>query len=372
MYKKVIVIAVVSILSLFLFTGCIPKGYTREEEKEFLREAKKAAEAYLESAYSGAVIEEIGAETTVENSEYVLTEFARGVFHWQEQPYIFVVNAKTGEVYTSVCLDEIKEGIKETLIQDLEIDAYEVDAVYYEIYYRGWRDNNAETGTFFCVFPEGETAKNLLQKVLTDTEEYVFSMEIQYKGGDIPQKIMEGEAPFPTLEKMTLYHVAQEHELYEERWNSRGNLQALSREILQCNYGEDSVEYTRKQAVECDGLQVVYDAYEWKREQERVTEETTDEEDISVAISEEKIVLDCTKEQFCLYLLTTDRKIAEEYLYVFHDHVFNKETLEKGIWYPYGNIYIYSDIYSDNIRLNAHKFSHYYKTGNVIYKENNI
>lgn len=167
MYKKVIVIAVVSILSLFLFTGCIPKGYTREEENDFLREAKKAALAYLESAYSGAVIEEIGAETTVENSEYVLTEFARGCFRWQEHSYVFVVNAETGKVYTSVCLREISERLQEALIQELGIDSYEEIGSGYAIYYLKDRCG-ADRSTFFNVFPEGEPVEELLQKVLTD------------------------------------------------------------------------------------------------------------------------------------------------------------------------------------------------------------
>lgn len=101
-YKKTTLSAAILILSLFLFTGCIPNGYTKAEKNAFLREAKKTASDYLKSVYDGAVIKEIQAEITVENMEYVLTEFARGQFRWEGQLYFFAVNNETGEVCTTV------------------------------------------------------------------------------------------------------------------------------------------------------------------------------------------------------------------------------------------------------------------------------
>ena len=375
-YRRAIFVTVIVIVSLFSFTGCIPNDYTRAEENALVREAEKIASDYLESAYDGAVIEEINAETSVENSARVLTEFARGRFSWQGESYAFVVSVKTGEVYTSVCLSEVREGLKEALIQELGIDSREVEVIYNEIYYwKGFREKIAERSTFFCVFPEGETAEDLLQEVLTDTEAYFFSMEIQYKGEDIPQEIIKGDAPFPTLDEISIYHIAEEHELYEGM-RARDNLPVLSKEILQCNYAKDSVEYTRNQVLERDGLRVVYDAYEWKREQDRVTETVIDEEDISLTITEESIVLDCTKEHFCMYLSTTDREIAEKYLHTINVSVTNQETLRNGIWYPYGDIYIYSDIYiytyidTDIESRTTHKFSDYQRGANIIYSEN--
>ncbi len=370
-YKRAVLAAVIVIASLCIFTGCIPNDYTKEAENALVREAEKIASDYLESAYDGAVIEEINAETTVENSANVLTEFARGRFSWQGQSYAFVVSVKTGEVYTSVCLSEVQEGLKEALIQELGIDSREVEVIYNEIYYwKGFRGKIAERSTFFCVFPEGETAEDLLQEVLTDTEAYYFFITIQYKGGDIPQEIIKGDAPFPTLREISIYHVAEEHELYEGV-GARENLPVLSKEILQCNYGKDSVEYTRNQVIERDGLRVVYDAYEWKREQDSITEAVIDEEDISLSITEESIVLDCTKEHFCMYLSTTNREIAEKYLHTINVSAANKETLRNGIWYPYGDIYIYSDINTNNIEYRTtHKFNDRHRTENIIYSEN--
>ncbi|MCM1039940.1 MAG: hypothetical protein NC434_11520 [Ruminococcus sp.] len=370
MYKRVIIAAVTVIASLCIFTGCIPNDYTREEENALVKEAEKIAADYLESAYDGAVIKEINAETSVEDSAYVLTEFARGWFSWQGQTYAFVVSVETGEVYTSVCLNEIQKGLKEALIQELGIDSREAEVINYEIYYRkGLKEKNVERSTFFCVFPEGETAKDLLQEVLTDAEAYYFSIMIQYKGGDIPQEIIKGDAPFPTLYEISIYHIAEEYELYEGRAAVRENLPVLSKEILQRNYGKDSAKYTKNQVIERNGLRVVYDAYEWKREQESVTEAVIDEEDISLTMTKESIVLDCTKEHFCMYLLTTDGKIAEKYLHTIPVNSTGKETLRNGIWYPYGDIYIYSDIYHDTDIENrtTHKFNDNQRTANIIY-----
>ncbi|MCM1253891.1 MAG: hypothetical protein NC321_13805, partial [Clostridium sp.] len=145
MYKRVIIAAATVIASLCIFTGCIPNDYTKEEEKALVKKAEKIAADYLESAYDGAVIKEINAETCAKDMVNVLTEFARGWFSWQEQTYAFVVSVETGEVYTSVCLNEIQKGLKEALIQELGIDSREVEVINYEIYYRkGLKEKNVE------------------------------------------------------------------------------------------------------------------------------------------------------------------------------------------------------------------------------------
>lgn len=363
-YKKVIVSVAILILSLFAFTGCIPNGYTRAEKNAFLRKAEKAASDYLESAYDGAVIKEIEAEITVEDMEYVLTEFARGRFRWQGQHYFFVVNAETGEIYTSVHLNEIKEGLEEVLIRELEIDSHEEIAFNYISYYL--QGGGAERSTFFNVFPEGETAEELLQEILTDAEAYSFSMDIQYKGGEIPQEIMEEDAPFPTLSYISLYHIAEEHELGGEEYRG-SNLAVLSEEILKCSYTEDSAEYTRNQVMERDGLRVVYGTYERKKVQDSVTERVMDEKDIRLTVTEEYIALDCTKERFDMYLTTADRDIAEEYIYAFDDTISEKKPL-KGMWYPCGDIYIYSE--GRFIEM-PHNFNNYRKETNMIFSRKN-
>lgn len=164
-------------------------------------------------------------------------------------------------------------------------------------------------------------------------------MDIQYKGRDIPQEIMEEDAPFPTLERITIYHIAKEHELYKEGYFPN-NLIVLSKEILGRNYREESAEYTRNRIMESNGLRMVYNAYERTREQDTITENRISEKDISMTVTEEYIIPDCTKEHFAMYFMTADKKITEEYLYTFND-IIDRNTPREGVWIPYGDIYIY-------------------------------
>ena len=48
-----------------------------------------------------------------------LTEYAEGRFVWQKQSYDFVINTRTGEIYTSVHVNEIKERLEDVLAENL-------------------------------------------------------------------------------------------------------------------------------------------------------------------------------------------------------------------------------------------------------------
>ena len=145
------------------------------------------AAAYLESTYSGAKVKSIDINTAVENMEYVLTEFATGQFSWQGESYRFVVDTGTGEVYTSVQLENVKELLCEMLLMDFGIDSHEAAVVNCNIrYLQGGGPGEGQLNWGWVeernVFPEGKTAGELVLEILTDERAYSLDIDIQYKG----------------------------------------------------------------------------------------------------------------------------------------------------------------------------------------------
>ena len=368
---RILLSAVFAALCLFVFTGCIPNNFTREEEEAFLKEAERVAEEQLKEVYSGAAVKKIESKTTVEDAGYALTEFAGGQFVWQNKYYDFVVNAETGEVYTSVCLDEIRERLKEEIFRGLSIDCYESAAVDCNILYlKGCEDSEIWVdirNAFINVFPAGEPADGLFRKILENAEEYSFSMTAQYKGEDIPWEIMEESAPYPTLSGIGIYHIAEEHELYAGEYNYL-SLRRLSSEILVRSFRNDTAEYVKNRTLERGGFQVVYNAYERIREQDEVKEAVIDVEDILLTVTEEYVSLDCMKENYVMYLSTTDKKLAGKYRYAY-DFIFAEEKPERVTWYLYEGEYVYAGVrYGET----PHEFCNRHPEENTIYTTSNV
>ncbi|MCM1045134.1 MAG: hypothetical protein NC417_06465 [Candidatus Gastranaerophilales bacterium] len=351
------------LLMLCTLTGCIPNNYTEEEKRAFLLEARKVASSYLSDKYSGAEIRVMEPETTVENGGYELTEFASGSFVWQKQTYSFVVNIETGEVYTSVCLDEIEERLKAAVFLELGIDSEELAVQRCSIYYLKGSEV-LSMSRFLNVFPDGESVEELSEKILQDAESYQLYMQFQYRGEGISQEMMEWESPFPTLQGVSVYHVAQEHALCDEE-HSYSILPSLSEEILELNFGRDTASYIRYQTLEQSGIRVTYKAYERRREQDVITESVTNEEDITLTMTDEYIRLDCAKDDYSMYLSTADQEIARKYLYVFlSSQVVANEETEKGMWYPFEDGYVYA---KNRYMTVPYEIQPHYYEGNVIY-----
>ncbi len=361
--NQIFLLAVILFLVPHILTGCIPDNFTKEERKAFLQEAGEVASSYLSDRYSGAVIQKIRPETTAVDMKRELTEFASGQFVWQEQTYNFTVNAETGEVYTSVYFDEIKERLMEVLLQELGVDGEETAIEECAIFYlKG--DKRIGRDCFMNVFTEEESVEKLLEKILQDTETYQFYIRLQYKGDDLSLEMMEMEAPFPTLSGVSIYHVAEEHALCEEEYSIL-ILPSLSKEILVLDFDEDTASYTRYQTLEQDGLSVLYNAYERTRKQDMVTESVITEDDIVLTVADEFIRLDCTKDNYSMYLSTKDKKIAKKYRYVFlSSSGFNEKRTEKGMWYSFEDGYVYADSVYSKV---PYEIQQYYYEGNVIY-----
>lgn len=339
------------ILSLvLLLSGCMPNNYTSWEKRAFLRTAKNMASDYLKKQYSGAKIKNIQAETEIAPGGFGfdLTEFVSGQFTWQGETYEFLVNTETEQVYTSVYLAEIRDGLKDVVLQDLDIDVSEAAV---SINYRPIVEESDYYVDFINVFPRKDSAEELLEEILQDTEEYNVSIRIQYKGESLPSEITKQDAPFYALSLVTFYHIRDEHGLY--RPFDDAVIPSLSEEILKLKYRQGSsgnYSYTRNQVLEQDGFYVVYNAYERTVEDDVVSESIITEEDITFTITEEYIDLDCAKDNYIMYLSATDKKKAAKYCYFSFQ---GSGEIHKGTWYTYEDRYVYS---SSTYRKIPHKF----------------
>ena len=363
--------AVVLSLALLL-GGCLPDNFTAEEKRAFLEAASDVVSSFLAKQYGSAKITHIQPETDVaaDGSGYELTEFASGRFSWRRQTYDFLVNTETEQIYTSVYLTEIEEELKEVLLQGYDIDASEAAIDDFTIIYLPIKGSEGYIDTAFRnVLPFKDSAEELLQEILQDTEEYHVSIDIQYKGEELPLGIIDQDAPFPALSFVRFYHIDDEHGLCGEgrEGYSYSIIPSLSEEILWLKYQQgspDNYSYTRNQVMEQDGFYVVYNAYERTMEENVVTESVIRPEDITFTVTEEYIALDCAKDNYVMYLSAADKKKAKKYCYAFDQGATRKMEIEKGMWYAYEGRYVYSD----NIYLKVpHEFCDYYSVGNIIY-----
>ncbi|MCH5270531.1 MAG: hypothetical protein J1E83_07235 [Lachnospiraceae bacterium] len=373
--KKCVNLLTVILSLILLLSGCIPDNFSPEEERAFLEIARGVVSNFLDNEYSGAKIEHIQVETDVapDGSGYELTEFASGQFSWQGQTYSFLVNTETEAVYTSVYLPEITEGLKEALLQGFAIDASEADVDDLKIYYLPINDRSTgrdlDIRAVRNVFPLRASAEELLREILQDTEDYTVFIEIQYKGEDFPSGITEQDAPFPALLSATFYHIGEEHGLCQagREGFSYSIMPSLSEEILRIKYSQSSpsdYSYIRNQVLEQDGFCLLYNAYERTMEEDVVTEYVITEEDITFTVTEEYIAIDCTQDNYVMYLSATDKKEAEKYCYAFDRGAHKKVEIEEGMWFAYEDRYVYAD----NIYVKApHKFYDYDSVGNIIY-----
>ena len=362
-FTRICLAAVLLISVLLLLTGCIPNNYTAEEEAAFLKEAGAVISDYLEVCYEGAEVTEIHPKTSVDEGGYILTSFADGQFVWQNHAYDFLVDVETGEIFTSIHLDEIIERLHEEVLQGFGIDAQEDIVWDYSIRYLQGSKLISDSTSYYNVFPEGETADELIQKVLQNPEEYRFSMRIQYKGQELPQEIMDRESPIPTLSNVTFYHVAEEYSLYEGKYQF-SVLPSLSEEILE--FSQAASTYIRNQVLEQDGLLLVYNAYERIRKDSVIMERVITEEDISLTVTEEFIALECDKDNYSMYLFAVDKKTVEKYLYTLDHWIIKNGEFEdgKGMWYAYEDRYFFSD----SIHVETpHKFNKFDSEQNTIY-----
>lgn len=365
--KRTVSLSVVILSLVLLLSGCMPNNYTSREERAFLKAAKNVVSDYLKKQYSGAKIKNIQAETDIASDGFGfdLTEFASGQFTWQDQTYKFLVNTETEQVYTSVYLAEIKEGLKDIVLQSLDIDVSEAAVATISINYRLIIEESDYYVDFTNVFPRKDSAEELLKEILQDTEKYNVSIGIQYKGEGLPTEITKQDVPFPTLSFVTFYHVREEYGLCLPF--KYAIIPSLSEEILELKYrlgSPGNYSYTRNQVMEQDGFYVVYNAYERTVEDDVITESVITEEDIAFTVTGEYIDLDCAKNNYVMYLSAADKEKAEKYCYFYYRAPGSKLQINKGMWYTYEDRYVYSD--STYVKI-PHKFYEYLSFENTIY-----
>lgn len=370
--KKSVSFSVVILSLVLLLGGCTPNNFTRAEKCSFLNTARGVASDLLEKQYSGAKIDDIQPETAHDGSGFVLTEFAGGSFSWQGKTYSFLVNTEAELVYTSVYLAEIKEGLKDAVLKGLGIDASEAVVDNFNITYLPIKDGVEDEGIFVDssnVLPWRDSAEELLREILQDAGEYNISIDIQYKGKELPSGITQQDAPFPALSHVGFYHIGEEHGLClrDSEGFSPALIPSLSEEILGLNYRKGSpgnYSYTGNRVMERDGFYLVYNAYERSMEDDVVTKSVITEKDIDFTVTEEYIALDCAKDHYVMYLFAADKEKAEKYCFFFYPSGGKKLEIRKGMWYAYEDRYVYSD---NTYIKTPHKFYDYFSMENIIY-----
>lgn len=320
-------------LALFGLTSCTPNNFSPEQEAAFLAEAEKVASDYFADHYSGAKVTKIYSETMYNEGWYDLTSYAGGQFIWRHNTYNFVVNAETGEVYTSILWAEIADLLQHEILQRFDIDAREVVLNSCVIYLSG---SYVDVPVTANVFPEGETAEDVFQKIMQNTGDYSFTViDLQYKGGELPQESYEQGLPFPNMTLCRIYHIADEHEFCYGGY-AYSILPSISEEILNLSSSWGLNRYTKNQVLEQDGFQIVYSAYK-KTDRRDVPIEIT-EEDITLTVTEESISLGCTKDDYTMYLSVADSSVVTQYLYNYN---YRTESATEGEWYVYEHRYYY-------------------------------
>ena len=215
--------------------------------------------------------------------------------------------------------DSFSGRARPIILQDFDIDASEASVDDPAIIYLPIKDSirgSYVDPAFHNVFPREDSAEELLREILQDTEEYIVSIDIQYKGEDLPEGITEQDTPFPALSFIEFHHVGEEHGLCQAGREefSYSIIPSLSEEILMLRYRQGSpsaYSYIRNQMMEQDGFYLLYNAYGKAMEEDVVTEYVITEEDITFTVTEEYIALDCTKDNYVMYLSAADKREAE-------------------------------------------------------------
>ncbi len=124
MKKKTILF--IFILSMLCLTGCPGKAYSRDESNAQKEKGKEMMEVYMEENIPGAKLEEIYADTTSIDSCRYLTDFVRGTFNYEDSIYEFKLNTETGQVYTSMHTQELKDKVMPCVLEKLGLSENEM------------------------------------------------------------------------------------------------------------------------------------------------------------------------------------------------------------------------------------------------------
>ena len=99
-----------SMLFCLSFSGCYLDDFTSSEQDKLYDSAIKIFKEYLAKTDPKAKIKEVSSVKYLgENRQLQLTEFVKGEYQSGGKDMKFVVNTKTGDIYTSVQADLYKE-----------------------------------------------------------------------------------------------------------------------------------------------------------------------------------------------------------------------------------------------------------------------
>ena len=101
-----------AVLLCFHFSGCLFDEYSSSERSKLIKEGEKVFKEYLAKKHPDAKITEMKEIAYLgKNNQFQLTEFAEGKWKTGNEEFLFAVNTKTGDIYTSEKTKEFKEKI---------------------------------------------------------------------------------------------------------------------------------------------------------------------------------------------------------------------------------------------------------------------
>lgn len=178
------------ILSTLCLTGCPGRAYSRNESQAQEQKAQTMMKEYLDENLEGAKLQEIYVDSETIDSCRYMTDFAEGTFEYKGNSYEFKINTKTGQVYTSLLLNELNDKLKDCVLEKLGLSESEMIFVVRDISClekTSVYDNGEARYTDYTFELEGvlpDDIENIDDEVweILDSPDYIIDISIMYYG----------------------------------------------------------------------------------------------------------------------------------------------------------------------------------------------
>lgn len=317
------------ILLAFCLTGCMEET-VRAQEKE----GKEVFRQYAEENLPGAKITYISIRMEMSHMGACLTDYVEGEFIYEETKHKFVVNTVSGEVYTSILVDELKEkgtayvldtlGIScDKIVENRWIAGYCVPA-------RKEDPDNVFEGkkiNLGCVLPVSFDIENDLEEIL-DNENCNMHIYLSYAGDEGLNPDGYDITVMSGLESLDIRHLKDNedqiraYQPVDRNSYSEGVYEYMLKEHVVIQ--PDRVVYSQWAEYEKEYVILAYEYYKRECEGKDVTETIAEAgTDIQIAVGKDRIGIRGNKVNY--YLLNTDLNVAKA-----QDRIVIEKTLNTG------------------------------------------
>jgi len=322
------------ILLAFCLTGCIPNAYTEEEARAQEKEGRAVFRQYAEENLPGAKITDISVHTEQNTEGNCLTDYVDGEFFYEGEKYIFVADTVSGEIYTSLAFEEMKEKGIEYVLDTLGISCDKiVENKWYTRYFvpalKDDPDNvfDGEETDLEGVLPVSFDVENDTEEILSD-KDYEIIIYLSYVGDEGLKPEGYDITGMPGLLSLEIRHLKDDEDRLRTYSSVEGEVyhdgiyEYMMQEYVDMN--RDNVIYSQWREYEKDHVILAYECYRRECQGETVTETVVEAgKDIQMAVGKEQIRVRGSNVYY--YLLETDSDVAED-----QNRVVKEMTLNTG------------------------------------------